>query len=66
VEGRDRLRYQRALAQQTTVNKYKQLTFEGISVYLVCVRSIENVEKAESPWVVLQLLPAVQHDAAST
>ncbi|TNN61543.1 hypothetical protein EYF80_028288 [Liparis tanakae] len=37
-EGRDTLRYHRALAQQTTVSKYKQETFEGIAGHSAGVR----------------------------
>lgn len=52
MEGRDTLRYHRALAQQTTVSKYKQETLEGIAVHLAVVTSgssVGNVEAAP-PW----------------
>lgn len=65
MEGRDTLRYHRALAQQTTVSKYKQETLEGIAVHLAGVTSgssVGNVEAMPS-WVVLDL--AAQLKAAS-
>lgn len=57
MEGRDTLRYHRALAQQTTVSKYKQETLEGIAVHSAGVSgsSVGNVEAAP-PWVVSDLV----------
>ncbi len=65
MEGRDTLRYHRALAQQTTVSKYKQETLEGIAVHLAVVTSGSSVGNVEAtpPWVVLDL--AAQLEAAS-
>lgn len=63
-EGRDTLRYHRALAQQTTVRRYKQETFEGIAVHWAGFSgsSFEN-GGAKPPWVVLDL--EAQLEAAS-
>lgn len=65
MEGRDTLKYHRALAQQTTVSKYKQETLDGIAVHLAGVTRGSSVGTVEAtpPWVVLDL--AVQLEAAS-
>lgn len=65
MEGRDTLRYHRALAQQTTVSKYRQETLEGISVHLAVVTSDSGISNTEAtpPCVVSEL--AAQCEAAS-
>ena len=65
MEGRDKLRYHRALAQQTTVSKYKQETLEGIAVHLAVVNSGSSGDYVEDTLPCVALEPAVQLEAAS-
>lgn len=65
MDGRDTLRYHRALAQQTTVSKYKQETLEGIAVHLAGLTSGSGVGNVEASPPCVGLDPAAQLAAAS-
>lgn len=65
VEERDTLRYHRALAQQTTVSKYKYETLEGIAVHLAVISSGSSVGIIEATPPCVASHSAVQRAAAS-